>query len=174
MPKTTMTAVTSFVSAAAIFGLISVSGTAEEALEGTVILEVSGDVSAEEPSDKVLFDVRKLEALGLHEVTTETPWTEGLVVFQGVLGRDLLASVGAAGESIRSTAINDYSVDIPISDFFEYDAIFATRIDGKIMSVRDRGPIWIIYPWSSVPELKNEIYYSRSIWQLKSIVVRRD
>lgn len=174
MPKTKMTAIKSFLSAATIFGLISISVTAEEALEGTVILEISGEVSAEEPSGKVLFDVRKLEALGLHEVTTETPWTEGVVVFQGVLGRDLLTSVGAAGVSISLTAINDYSVDIPISDFYEYDVIFATRIDDKLMSVRDRGPIWIIYPWSSAPELKNEVYYSRSIWQLKSIVVRRD
>ena len=39
------------------------------------------------------------------------------------------------------------------------------------MGVRDRGPMWIIYPWSEHPEISDEIHHGRSIWQLESLVV---
>jgi hypothetical protein len=40
------------------------------------------------------------------------------------------------------------------------------------MAVREKGPLFIIYPFDSAPELKNARYYSRSAWQLKAIEVR--
>ena len=40
------------------------------------------------------------------------------------------------------------------------------------LTVRQRGPLWVIYPWSDQPNLQNEVYYSRSIWQLKALEVR--
>ncbi len=39
------------------------------------------------------------------------------------------------------------------------------------MSVREKGPLWIVYPYSSSPEFQNEVIYSRSIWQLNRITV---
>jgi hypothetical protein len=39
------------------------------------------------------------------------------------------------------------------------------------MSVRDKGPLWVIYPYDAVPEYKSERIYARSIWQLVSIEV---
>jgi hypothetical protein len=40
------------------------------------------------------------------------------------------------------------------------------------MPVRDKGPLFVIYPFDAQPELRNAIYYSRSAWQLRSIEVR--
>lgn len=40
------------------------------------------------------------------------------------------------------------------------------------MPVRDRGPLFVIYPFDSQSELRNAIYYSRSAWQLRSIEVQ--
>jgi hypothetical protein len=37
--------------------------------------------------------------------------------------------------------------------------------------VREKGPVFIIYPFDSFPELRNLTYYSRSIWQVKALNV---
>jgi len=39
------------------------------------------------------------------------------------------------------------------------------------MPVRKKGPMWVVFPWSDHPEIANEVYYARSIWQLKRIAV---
>ena len=45
------------------------------------------------------------------------------------------------------------------------------KIDDMAISVRTKGPLFIIYPFDSKPELKASKYYGRSAWQLKSIKV---
>lgn len=146
-----------------------------------IILTISGAIGvhndpgaddSENPDQPTArFDLSMLEAPGVLKVVTETPWTDGLVAFEGVLMRDILDLVEGHGKSVRGVALDDYIVDIPIDDFLKYDVILATRIDGKPMKVRENGPLWIIYPWTDVSELRRPQYYSRSIWQLKSLTV---
>ena len=50
-------------------------------------------------------------------------------------------------------------------------AFLATRIDGQPMRVKDKGPIWIVYPWSGNPALDTPPFHARSIWQLRSLRV---
>ena len=145
---------------------------AQDAPEGRVILTISGEISATNTDGAMQYDRAMLEALGLHTVVTETPWTDGDVTFEGVLLRDLLNAVGANGEMIAAVALNDYAAKIPASDADDYDVILAMRQDGEQLTVRQRGPLWVIYPWSDVPGLQNEVYYSRAIWQLKALEVR--
>ena len=45
------------------------------------------------------------------------------------------------------------------------------RADGQDIGIRDRGPLWLIYPWSQHETLQRELYYSRSIWQIREIIV---
>ena len=71
--------------------------------------------------------------------------------------------------SISAVAINDYSVDIPVSDAEEGGPIIAYAMDGQPMSRRDKGPLWVIYPYSSSSKFRSEVIYSRSIWQLDRI-----
>ena len=51
-------------------------------------------------------------------------------------------------------AANDYFVDIPTQDFRDYDAILAMEADGKQLSRRDKGPLWLMYPISDHAELR--------------------
>jgi hypothetical protein len=37
------------------------------------------------------------------------------------------------------------------------------------MAVRDKGPLFIIYPFDQHAELRNSVYHSRCAWQLKAI-----
>ena len=49
--------------------------------------------------------------------------------------------------------------------------ILATKRDGAMMSVREHGPIFVIYPFDQEPDLYNEKYFSRSVWQVSTIIV---
>ena len=139
--------------------------------ESPIVLHVSERLMASAPERSFAFDIAGLESLGTIDIRTETPWTDGAVTFTGVRLRDILNAVRARGSTIVATALNDYSVTIPVEDADTYDVIVAIRQDGRLMSVRDRGPLWVIYPWSDRPELRNEVYYIRSIWQLKSLEI---
>lgn len=112
-----------------------------------------------------------LLALPQGEIVTETPWTNGRTRFNGPLLKAVLDEVGCRGATLILTALNNYSVKIPVKDAATYPVILALTSNGTPMSIRDRGPLWVIYPWSDHPELKSETYYARSIWQLKSIHV---
>ena len=136
------------------------------ASEGPVLLTVRGADASEQR-----FDRARLAALPQVTVRTTTPWTEGLTAFTGPLARDVLAEAGIGGTRVQALAINDYAVEIPVSDFEQFSVIIAMARNGKSMRVRDRGPLWVIYPWSDHPELRNERYHGRSIWQLKALTV---
>lgn len=138
---------------------------------GPVILTVTGAVGAPNAGDTAVFDLAMLDALPQHETATETPWYEGSVTFTGPLIRDILAAASVDGPLLRAVALNDYAADIPMTDVMTYPVILATRIDGAPLSVRDKGPLFVIYPFDRHPELVNELIFSRSVWQVKGIDV---
>ncbi len=139
---------------------------------GKVILTVSGKISHTNSGDKALFDRAMLEALGVDELTVETAWTDGRPTFSGIRGAKILDAVGAQGATIVARAINDYQVEIPASELREYPVLFALKQDGRYMRVRDKGPIWIIYPRETYPELDTEQHKDKWIWQLESIQIK--
>lgn len=132
------------------------------------ILTISGKVTG----DVVEFDREKLEALGMVAIETNTPWYKGAVKFEGVPLDKLMQSVGANGEKVVALALNDYSTEIPIEDFAKHKAILALKRDGEYMPVRDKGPLFIVYPYDQNPELRSQKYYSRSAWQVSRLVVK--
>lgn len=92
---------------------------------------------------------------------------------KGPLVRDLIAAAGLEGQTAVAVALDNYEIEIPVKDFGDYDVIVATDIDGRPMSVREKGPAWIVYPSGDHPELrKNAIYEARSIWQLKELTIK--
>jgi hypothetical protein len=138
---------------------------------GPVILKVTGDIANTTDGVSADFDATMLASLAEHTTTTTAPWYDGRHQFSGALGSAFLDAVGASGSMLRVTALNDYVTEIPVSDFRDYNVILATAFDGKTLSIRDKGPIFIIYPFDDKPELNNETYYGRSAWQVKSIEV---
>ncbi len=115
-----------------------------------------------------------IEAMPQHVIRTSTPWTEGILTFQGPLLRDVLARAGisaADGKKIQATALNDYMVEIPLADAFEHDVIVAIRENGAYLPIRKRGPFFIVYQLDE-PQFAEERYYSRCAWQLRSLDVR--
>lgn len=140
-----------------------------EAPTGPVILTVSGAIRNTNADGGADFDRAMLERIGISEMTTITPWTEGEITFGGVLARDLLSAVGAEGNEVRAIALNDYSSDIPFSDLVDGEVLLALTLDGEPMRVRDKGPIWIIYPAESPTELQNRETRRKMVWQLREL-----
>lgn len=138
---------------------------------GPVLLTVDGAISNTNAGKTAVFDLEMLRSLGETEIVTETIWTPGMHRFTGVSLEAFLTAVGAQGALLDAVAINDYSVEIPLSDATEDGPIIAYEMDGKLMSRRDKGPLWMIYPYSSDPAYRTELIYSRSIWQLDRMTV---
>lgn len=137
---------------------------------GAVILTVSGKIAETNAPGRADFDREMLESLGKATIKTSTPWTEGAPTFEGVPLAKLLAAVGATGTTLRAVALNDYKSALPAKDA-GLGVLLALKINGAPMRVRDKGPIWIIYPLDQNPALRTETTQARMVWQRKSIVV---
>lgn len=144
---------------------------AQSAPSGATVLTVAGKVQAPRGGGPAHFNMAMLEALPQTTLTTQTPWYAEPRNFTGPLLRELLAHCGAQGETLRLSALNDFRVDMPMADARTHDVIVARLLDGKPLSVRDKGPLFVMYPFSAKAELRSAVYYSRAVWQLRRIEV---
>ncbi|MCZ8097380.1 MAG: hypothetical protein ACRCU1_07490 [Alsobacter sp.] len=140
--------------------------------QGKVVLTVSGKIGTQNSADGAQFDIAMLEALPGRVSAVNTPWYDSKKTFEGPLGSAILDAVGATGKTLRVVALNDYAAEIPVEDFRKFPVILATKLDGKAMAVREKGPLFVIYPFDADPSLFNEKYFNRSVWQVKAIEVR--
>ena len=139
-------------------------------VEGKILLTVTGKIRHTNQQDSAVFDLQLLESLDQLEVVTHNPWFAGSNSYTGPLGRALVAAVGANPQSsMRVTSLNGFIAEIPVRDFLDYDVILALKKNGKYLRIRDRGPLFTIYPFDKYPQLKTEMHYNRSVWQVKSI-----
>ena len=149
----------------ALAGLLAVSP-APHAAAAAPALQLVG-AGASETLDLSLDDLAKMQQT---TVATETEFTDGKVAFTGPLVRDVLEKLGLDKlETVRFVAANDYYVDIPTSDFTQFPVILAMEADGQPLTRRDKGPLWLMYPISDYPALKDPIYLRRLIWQVVRI-----
>ncbi len=135
-------------------------------------LEVTGKVKVTNDGDKAVFDLALLESIGKVKIKTSTAWTEGTPEFEGVNLKTLFDRLGASGETVTAVALNDYKVEIPMADFQRYPVILAYRMNGELLRVREKGPLWIIYPQDEFPALKNKETQAKWVWQVKELRVR--
>jgi len=138
---------------------------------GPVLLTVKGNIANTNADGAAEFDLAMIDALDQRTTLTETPWYDGAESFSGPLAAALFEAVGAEGSMVTVTALNDYSAEVPMSDFLDHPVIFASRLDGDELSIRDKGPLFLIYPFDTEPDLYNEVYFGRSVWQITSITV---
>ncbi|NGO51117.1 molybdopterin-dependent oxidoreductase [Allomesorhizobium camelthorni] len=140
------------------------------------VLTVSGLISpraeADRDAEEVDFSIEDLEKLPQTELRTHTDWTEGLQIFSGVLLKDLIEAVGASGKEIVARALNDYAANIPVSDAYELSVLIAIKHNGQYMRIRDKGPLWIIYPSAQTSSSKVNPYNDRMVWQLSRLEFR--
>ena len=153
-------------------GAVPSIGVGAEALPeptGPVVLVLSGRIQRTNQGATAALDMAMLEALPQHNIVTRTPWYAQPRKFTGPLLRDVFALVGGQGQTFRASALNDYRIDIPFDDAQRFDVVIARLLDDLPMTVREKGPLFMIYPFDGNPSLRTPRYYSRSVWQLKTI-----
>lgn len=84
----------------------------------------------------------------------------------------MLAAVGAKGTKITAVAFNDYKTEIPADDATMHDVIVARLMNNRPMPIREKGPLFIVYPFDTKAELRSELYYNRAAWQLNALHIR--
>lgn len=139
---------------------------------GPELLTVTGKIENMNSDGAALLDEGILSTFPKHRIETRTPWTDGVASFDGVLLSDVLAAVGACGNSLFAEAINGYRIELPISDAEKFGVLLAMRMNGRPLSRRDKGPLWMVYPRDSFDEIRDERYDSRWVWQLNKLEVR--
>ncbi len=141
---------------------------------GEILLTVTGKIGVTNQGETAVFDLDMLKVIGEETFKTTTPWTEGEQSFTGVSLAALMKAVGVTEGTLTAKAINDYAVEVPVADAVEDGPIIAYLQNGKPMSIREKGPLWVVYPYDVKEDYQAEVIYSRSIWQLSSIEVKAD
>lgn len=140
--------------------------------KGKVILSITGNVRFKNAGDQADFDMDMLAALPQTSFTTSNPWYKETKKFTGPLLRDVLAAAGARGTTLKAVALNNFKVEIPVADTQQFPVVLARLLDDKPMPIREKGPLFIIYPFDTNTELHSARYYSRSAWQLRTLEIQ--
>lgn len=150
--------------AAAVLGVfLHVTGAAAEG----VILTLQDSKSGQSTT----FTDADLMALPQVSFETETIWTEGVVAFSGPSLKSVIDHAGVSPGDVELYAINDYNVVLPIEKIEDGAPIIANRINGEPFSVRDKGPLWIVFPYDGESQYNTEEYFALSVWQLNRLNV---
>ena len=136
-----------------------------------VVLTICGKISVRNAGECSEFDSASLGALPMSNILTASPWHKKPASFSGPALKTVLSAVGAHGSTLKMIALDKYEITVPVQDANQFLPVLAQRIDGKELTVRSKGPLLMIYPFDTEPKLRNDTYYTRSIWQLQRIVV---
>jgi hypothetical protein len=136
-----------------------------ETISDKIILTVNG----KSPVTEVQLSDAMLAKMPQKSMTLTTPWYPNPQTFEGPLLRDVLKLANIKSGNITLKALNDYAISIPVADAQQYDVIVARLLNGKPMSIREKGPLFIVYPFHEHDELRKTDYYRRCSWQLRSI-----
>lgn len=128
------------------------------------VLTIAGIGGAD--GTEISLTVEELREMGADEIQTGTPWTDGRSTFTGVTGRRLVEALRAAGTEVTGSAINDYHTIIPFEVFNSDSMLLAYALDGQPMPVREKGPLWIVFPFDDDPIYRSDTYKAYAIWSL--------
>ena len=137
--------------------------------EGPLVLSLSGRLRQPSRGAVAALDMAMLERLPQAPFSTRTPWYAQARRFAGPLLRDSPSAAGSHATLLAAAALNGYRVDLPADDAIRHDLLVARLLDDKPMTVRDKWPLFIIYPFDPHASLRNALYYSRCVWQLNAI-----
>ena len=147
------------------------AGDAIPAPMGPVLLRINKATLGGGGKNELRLDLAALEKMGLIRYTIKSRYYPDPVTFEGVLGSAFLDVVGVpkGATKMRMRALNDYVATVPIADLRRWPVMFALKMNGKYMSVRDKGPVWVVYPAHIDEKLGGPTHRGKWIWQLVEI-----
>ncbi|MGF1739750.1 hypothetical protein L4C34_01490 [Vibrio profundum] len=139
---------------------------------GEPILWVSGNIAHSNSDKGVELDQAMVDKLTNHTVSTNNHVVSKVADYQGPKLESVLSLVGARGSDVKIVAWDDYVVTIPIETIKKYGVLLATHENGVRMTLDDKGPFFVVFPFSQYAELRNDLYYNLSVWQVRDIIVK--
>lgn len=127
------------------------------------------------PQPAQTFSLDQLRQLPAKTITTALPPGLGGLSRQNWTGVSLrtLAALSHCGTGpMKVLALNAYADTIPPQDLNAYDPILAYARDGQAISVRDKGPLIVIYPFDDHPKLNTLVYFNRTVWLVYAIDIQ--
>ncbi|MFT4065083.1 molybdopterin-dependent oxidoreductase [Paraburkholderia sp.] len=137
-------------------------------------LDVDGNIEyqATSPHNEHIFTREELLAMPVHAIQSSTNWT-GSELWEGPLLTDVLKKAGIRGSTIRVFAYDDYSQEIPLAFIRKYEPILAYRENGRELTLKDFGPLFIIFPRDQYrKELSTITNTRRFVFQIRRIEVK--
>ncbi|MDR5651143.1 oxidoreductase [Ruixingdingia sedimenti] len=136
------------------------------------LLTVSGLIGPEDAEGvEITFDDAMLAALPQVGFTTATIWTSGPHHYSGPSLLSVLALAGARGKRVTAVAANAYRSTLAIDALEDTAPIITRRIDGQPFGLRERGPLWIMFPFDEAPRFRTERHFAQCVWQLTGLIV---
>jgi hypothetical protein len=113
---------------------------------GKPVLTLKGAVSKINGSALAL-DLATIEEMPTVTATVDEPFLDEKVTFSGVLLEDFMEIVGAnpRSEKIAMSALDDYQVELPLSDLNPARVLIATRQEDDRIKIREGGPTRIVF-----------------------------
>lgn len=116
-----------------------------------------------------LEDFRKYKK---YNIETTTRWSNGeKIKYTGVRLIDILGKTENF-HFVYAYGFNNYVSVIPIEKIVKYNPIIAFMANEKIISVKEKGPLWIIFPYDKHPELQTHIAEAWYVWHLNKILLK--
>ncbi len=151
---------------------LSVASAAElQKPSGEVLLKITGNINNANNEGEAWFDIDMLKSLGVTDIETKTPWTDGVAKFSGVLLSDLLKAAGAGSADFEAIALNKYKYDFGDIEHEKYPIVVAWQLNDELLTIRSLGPLWMMFPFSDYPEIDNETHKNAAVWQLIELIV---
>lgn len=135
----------------------------------TPVMAASDLVMTKSNGESVRLTMDELKAMPATEFYTSTPWTNGVQKFKGVSFASLFDAHGIDADTVRVSALNDYNVIVPVNVLRDDNAILAYHLNDQEMSIREKGPFWVIFPYDTDVRMQTDTYWAYSVWQVKAV-----
>ncbi len=121
---------------------------------------------------QITLDDAALAALPQTQFKTATPWTTGMHDYRGPPLAAVLAAQGVKNVSkIAVSALNGYQQVVDLALFEEAPLTLVRHEDGKPLTRRNKGPLWLLIPLSSYPKLDIPLIHNCMVWQVTRIEI---
>ncbi len=130
-------------------------------------IRLLGNTKANTPKT---VSIKEIEELGLVQENIYNPYEKRTDLYTGVLLDKFIKKY--ANDDVKTvtfTAIDDYEVVMPKSQYSSEKIILATRINKHYMSLRSKGPLRIVYPDYDAKKKKYQVNLSYWIWMITKI-----
>jgi hypothetical protein len=150
----------------AFVGCVALSPQVVCAQDVLLTISIEGTDERFEITDDMLLQLEQ------QSFQTSSLWTEGRPSYSGPSLTSVLSMVGIHEQnSMTFVGANDYKVDISPALIDDTYPIIANRINGMPFSLREKGPLWVMYPFDKRKEYQTEPVYGAAVWQLVEIRV---